>query len=399
MKRMVLVLLLFFLSVLFQTCAKKDTTVVKKLPIPSRPYPTFDKIKVKKIFSLDMFPGVCIPFSNGIIQFESQDNSGKTHVLHWFNKKGELIKERIVKRAQGPTDIDYMVKCFTQDEKILFIDNNIYLKEINPSDLSVRTLEKITNKIDNYYTKYKWQAYTESDIECFNGQTITSFETPDYEKFNYYIVSYSGNFDRFKLIRDVERKTPEYRIRELKSGGKESFLDYDYFIKRHRHLAVDWKNRYVFYIPDCDKPRIVRMDFNGNHLTTIDLGINSDDFFSNKEKIDVWYRWASFDADMPAWLKKLPESTKIYSKLCPVLRGITVFGDFLLVTTGKRNWETFENEVLVYRLPNLSFEGSFFIPTGDWETAKYGKYFTTKRIIEKDDDFYIRNDCYEMELK
>ncbi|MGE5342002.1 MAG: hypothetical protein ACM3SY_11045 [Candidatus Omnitrophota bacterium] len=377
------------------TCSKTNDGVIKTLP---KPFPKkFEKISVKKIFSTDIIlGGFCVPFSDGIFLYEVLDNQGTYIKLKSFDMNGQLRKESDIKRNEGPDGIFSMNHCFSQGDRLMFIDHNTYLKEINPYDLSIRTLEKISNKIDEYHTKFIFGRDTNADIDFNNNKTITSFETTDYFSLDYYIVSYKGNFEQLKVIHKVKKKMLKTWAAGFKNNY-EHFIDYNNWARSPRNQAVDWKNGFIYFFADSEKPEISRINMKGNNLTTIRLGINSKNFKMDREKIDVWYGWAIGGMPKIPGIKR--KYSRVYSETAPVLRDVDIFGDWLLITTGKRNWDTFENEVLVYRLPDLSYEGSFFIPTGDWPTDKYGNYFVTKRIIEKNDDYFTQYNCYQLVKK
>jgi len=389
--------IVFLICLLFYACSKPGAPVIeKKLPAPS--HNKFDKISIKKVFSIDLARGgICIPTPQGVLILEALSSDGNRSALKSFNLEGELEKEKIIKREEGPDGINIMTECFTVDDKILFIDNNTYLKIIDPYDLGIKTIEKLSNKIDGYFTKFVFGVSSGTDYEYFNNQTITTFEVNNGadNNLNYFIVSYYGNFDRFRIICEARRKFLKTWEISRKSRGKELFLDYDNLMKLRRNIAVDWKNSFVYFLTDCEKPVISRLDFNGKHLTDIFLAFDSKKFAADKNKIAAWYRWALGDST------KIPlkKYKCIYPENSLAIIDINVLGNWLLVTTGKRNWDTFENEVLVYRLSDLSFLGTFFIPSGDWPSYKFGRFFVTKRIIEKDDDFFCRLNCYEMWIK
>ncbi|MGE5342000.1 MAG: hypothetical protein ACM3SY_11035 [Candidatus Omnitrophota bacterium] len=389
-------ILIILLTCLFLwNCSKTDDGVIKKLP---KPFPKkFEKISVKKIFSTDItLGGFCVPFSKGVILYEALDSQGNYIKLKSFDTNGQLRKESDIKRDEGPNGIFDLNRCLSQGDRLLFIDHNTYLKEINPYDLSIRTLEKISNKVDGYHTKFVFGTHTRADINFNSNKTITSFEANNYFNLDYYIVSYTGNFDQFKVIHEVKKKDLKTWSDALKNKNV-CFLDYNNWARSPRKQAVDWKNGFIYFFADSEKPEISRIDMNGNNLTTIRLKIDSKNFKMDREKIDVWYGWAIGGMPKMPGIKR--KYSRVYPKTAPVLRDIDIFGDWLLITTGKRNWDTFENEVLVYRLPSLSYEGSFFIPTGDWPTDKYGNYFVTKRIIEKDDDYITQCNCYQLVKK
>jgi len=84
----------------------------------------------------------------------------------------------------------------------------------------------------------------------------------------------------------------------------------------------------------------------------------------------------------------------------PAMMGIKVKGDWLLIITGNRNWKKGENDVLVYRLPSLSYEGSFFIPFPNLLSTKwYDNYYMLRKLIEKEDGYYLSHEVYIVEEK
>ena len=80
--------------------------------------------------------------------------------------------------------------------------------------------------------------------------------------------------------------------------------------------------------------------------------------------------------------------------------GIKVTGDWLLIITGNRNWKKGENEVLVFRLLSLKYEGSSFIPFPNLLRTKwYDNYYIIRKHIKKDDDYYSSYEIYMVEEK
>ena len=62
----------------------------------------------------------------------------------------------------------------------------------------------------------------------------------------------------------------------------------------------------------------------------------------------------------------------------PALTGMAVVDDRLLVITGNRNWRAQENETLVFELPDLRYEGSFYLA--------FPSFFKTTKFVG---DHYI----------
>jgi len=69
--------------------------------------------------------------------------------------------------------------------------------------------------------------------------------------------------------------------------------------------------------------------------------------------------------------------------------GIKVINDWLVLITGKRDWDKQENEALVYTLPSLEFEGSFSIPYPNMLRTKwYDDYYIIEKLKKKNEDFF-----------
>jgi hypothetical protein len=84
----------------------------------------------------------------------------------------------------------------------------------------------------------------------------------------------------------------------------------------------------------------------------------------------------------------------------PALMGVKVIKDRLLIITGNRNWEEDKNEVLVYRLPSLEYEGSFYIPFPNLLHVKWhdNKYMVQK-IVEREDGYYQSYEFYDYAIE
>lgn len=380
----------------FACTEAEKTAVIKKLPKPSYTK-DFDKIKVKKIFSYDhMIGGSCLPFSKGFMVFDALDSNCNHLKLKYYDLRGKLKKERELNTGQGPNDVISMTFEFRQNDRLLFIDKNTYLKTIDPVDLGVSTVVKLDNIIDGYRSKFIFAQSSLTDIEYSNGRTITSFNNINPMKLDYFIISYDGDFKNLKILHEVKRKPPK-GFQERTFNTREFFYDYTRQTFFSRNFTVDWKNGHIYFMVNCEDAEISRIDMEGKQLTRIELGINGNDFFMDKSKMDLWYEWAS--GGISNRLKLGRKNNYVYPKNAPVLRDINIIGDWLLVTSGQRNWETFENKVFVYQLPDLQFLGSFYIPTGDWSSCLFVDVLVAKRIIKKDDDLLMRSNCYRIEVK
>jgi hypothetical protein len=163
MKKIGLILLLFCFQ--FACSEAEKSAVINKLPRPSYTK-VFDKIKVTKIFSYDhMIGGSCLPFSKGFMVFDFLDANCNHLKLKYYDLSGKLKKEKELTHGQGPNDVMSMIFAFRQNDRILFIDKNTYLKTIDPVDLGVSTVVKLDNIIDGYRSKFIFAQSSQTDIE------------------------------------------------------------------------------------------------------------------------------------------------------------------------------------------------------------------------------------------
>ena len=115
-----------------------------------------------------------------------------------------------------------------------------------------------------------------------------------------------------------------------------------------------------------------------------------------REELDFWHEYVGSETE-PS-LKGRFTDILYLPPHAPALMGIKVMGDRLFIITGNRNWERKENEVLVYSLPSLKYEGSFFIPFPNLLlTQWYDRYYITRNLIKKDDDYYSSYEIYLVE--
>jgi hypothetical protein len=141
---------------------------------------------------------------------------------------------------------------------------------------------------------------------------------------------------------------------------------------------------------------IESVDFQGKDRKEYPIGLKIENFKVEREEFDFYHEYAASETD-PRLKGRFTETLHIPPH-APALMGIKVIDDRLFIITGNRNWKRKENEVLVYSLPSMKYEGSFFIPFPNLlQTQWYDKYYITRTLIKKDDDYYSSYEIYLVE--
>lgn len=391
MRKTALILSLFFLL----SCG--DNIKVQRLSVEEGK--KFEKFNFKKVREIILWGGWCLACPQGIFCFEVLDRRWSEFKLKLYDYSGELIKEKIVAGGEGPNQIrvtNFNYAWLSSSGKILCRDSNNYLKSINPETLEIETIVKFSNVIERYGSKYTFGLHSATSLEEKDNRTVTSLEsTGFYEDMTYYIVTYEGIFENLSVITTAKKEKPwtwaKYRERK-------AYVDYYGILRLDRILSVDWKRGVVYYLPDIEKPEIESVDLGGKRKEKYLIDIKFKKFKVEKEEFELWYNYGFSETD--PILKNYYESILYIPPHAPALMGIKVTGDWLLITTGNRNWKKRENEVLVYRLPSLRYEGSFFIPFPNRLLTKwYDGYYMIRNLIEKEDGYYISHEVYMVEEK
>lgn len=391
MRKTALILSLFFLL----SCG--DNIKVQRLSVEEGK--KFEKFNFKKVREITLWGGWCLACPQGIFCFEVLDRRWSEFKLKLYDYSGELIKEKIVAGGEGPNQIrvtNFNYAWLSSSGKILCRDSNNYLKSINPETLEIETIVKFSNVIERYGSKYTFGLHSATSLEEKDNRTVTSLEsTGFYEDMTYYIVTYEGIFENLSVITTAKKEKPwtwaKYRERK-------AYVDYYGILRLDRILSVDWKRGVVYYLPDIEKPEIESVDLGGKRKEKYLIDIKFKKFKVEKEEFELWYNYGFSETD--PILKNYYESILYIPPHAPALMGIKVTGDWLLITTGNRNWKKRENEVLVYRLPSLRYEGSFFIPFPNRLLTKwYDGYYMIRNLIEKEDGYYISHEVYMVEEK
>lgn len=362
---------------------------------------TFAGLSFKKVFEIQLYGGWCLALPRGFICSELLDRSYKESQLRLYDDSGKLIKERRLVHGDGPDEIkawNFNNVWLSSSGKILTEDNN-YLKSLDPGTLKIETICKLSNVIDGYGSRYTmgWNSFTCLDED--NGRIATSFESSAfYEDMTYFIITCNEDFKNLSVLAKAKKPKPlvwaKLEERKKSNGKLESLTDYYHLSRMTRTLTADWRRQTVYFFSDIDQPMIESVSFDGKIRKRYLIDMRSDNFPVEREEFDFYHEYAASDTD-PRLKGRFTETLYIPPH-APALMGVKVMGDRLFVITGNRNWKKKENEVLVYNLPAMKFEGSFFIPFPNLMlTQWYGNYYITRTLIKKDDDYFS---CYEIYL-
>ena len=176
-------------------------------------------------------------------------------------------------------------------------------------------------------------------------------------------------------------------------------VDYYQRLRWARLFSVDWKRDMIYVIPDIETPEIESVGFNGRK-TRLRLDINPKKYQIGLSEFESYFSW--YDNNLSQMLKNTLHYEFRLPLHAPALQGIKVIGDWLLIITGNRDWDRQENEVLVFLLPSLQYQGSFRIPfpnapdlTLKWEAG----YFSTHILVEHEDDYNSRHQIFRYRIQ
>jgi len=363
----------------------------------------FTGLRFEKIFQIDLYGGWCLALPRGFICSELLDRSYKESQLRLYDESGRLINERRLVHGDGPDEIkvwNFNNVWLSSSGKILTEDNN-YLKSLDPETLEIETICKLSNVIKGYGSQYTlgWHSFT--SVEEKDGRVATSLESSAYyEDMTYYIVTSDAGFKNLSVLARAKKPKPlvwvKLEERKKNNGKWESITDYYHLSRMTRTLSADWKRQTVYFLSDIEKPVIESVDFQGKTRKEYLVDVEVEDFKVEREEFDFYHEYAASDTDPR--LKGRFTDTLYIPPHAPALMGIKVREDKLYIITGNRNWEREENEALVYGLPSLKYEGSFFIPFPNLLlTQWYDRYYITRNLIKKDDDYYSSYEIYLVE--
>lgn len=334
----------------------------------------------------------------GIVCDEVLDRTGREFKFKLYDYSGKLIKERKAIGGRGPDEIDFHgfdVFRVSSSGKI-FVYDNTYLKAIDPETLKIETIVKYSNVIEGYGSKYTFGRHGFTSLEEKDNRTVTSFEsTAFYEDLTYYIVSYENFFENLSVIATAKKERP---LSWTMPRKREFYVDYYAALRLNRILSVDWERGVVYHIPNIEKPEIECIDLEGKQKKKYLIDINSKKFKVEREEFELKYKRNLSEED-PV-LKNFLKFILYIPPHAPALMGVKVVRDWLFIITGNRNWKKGENEVPVYKLPSLKYEGSFFIPfPNQLRTIWYDNYYIIRNLIENEDGYYLSHEIYIVEEK
>lgn len=352
-----------------------------------------------------MAGGWCLALPQGFICSELLDRSYKESQLKVFDESGTMVNKRRLIHGEGPDEIkvwNFNNVSLSSSGNILTEDNN-YLKSLNPETLEIKTICKLSNAIEGYGSRYTLGRHSFTSLEEKNGQIVTSFEsTAFFEDMTYSIVLSERAFEKLSVLAKANKPKPlvwaKLGENKRKNGKIESIIDYYHFSRMTRTLSADWNRQTVYFFSDIEKPVIENVDFLGKDRREYLIDLKVDDFIVERPELDFWHDYVGSETD-PKLRGRFTEALYIPPH-APALMSIKVIGDRLFIITGNRNWQRKENEVLVYSLPAMKYEGSFFIPFPNMQqTQWYGQYYITRTMIKKDDAYYSSYEVYLVEGK
>jgi len=364
---------------------------------------SFEKFNFKKIGEMTLWGGWCLACPQGIFCFEVLDRQWREFKFKLYDYSGNLKKERILASGEGPNQIkatNFEYAWLSSSGKIYCDDLDNYLKAIDPETFEIETIAKLSNVINGYGSKYIFGRNSASSLEDKDNRIVTSFEsTGFYENMTYYIVTCNGVFENLSVIATAKKERP-WTWAELRK--RINHVDYYAGLRLKRILSVDWQRGVVYYLSDIEKPEIESVDFEGKRKDRYLIDIDFKKFKFEKEELELWQRYVDSDSDLPSAIKNFYKTILYIPAHAPALMGIKVRGDLLLIITGNRDWKKEKNEVLVYRLPSLSYEGNFYIPFPNqlktiWDDNY--NFYTIQNLIEKEDGYYFSYEIFKVEEK
>ena len=355
-----------------------------------------------KIFRIELYGRWCLPCQQGILCSELTDRTNRAYRFSLYDYSGALIRTREVLAGQGPTEIQIgtlETVWLSPTGKIFCLDGD-YLKSIDPENLKIETIVKLSNVVHGYGSRFDLGRISGSSLEEKDGQLVTTFESSGFpDDFTYYLVHCSETFQNLSVIASAKKEKPlswkKMEESRQKGGPLETFVDYYGRLRLLRSFAVDWKRDMAYLIPDIEKPEIERIDLKTKRKTRFPIDIDVKEFTIEREEFDSFYEYAL--GETSELLKQRIKHTLFIPPHAPALMAAMVVEDRLLLITGNRNWKSGENEALVYRLPEMQYQGSFFVPYSNVQNMKWAApYYISDDCVQKGDDYLFRFTIYQI---
>lgn len=389
----------FLLAIgLLFSCRQGTTT--QKLAVEERN--RFEALDFVKIFRIELYGRWCLPCQQGILCSELTDRTNRAYRFSLYDYSGALIRTREVLAGQGPTEIQIgtlETVWLSPTGKIFCLDGD-YLKSIDPENLKIETIVKLSNVVHGYGSRFDLGRISGSSLEEKDGQLVTTFESSGFpDDFTYYLVHCSETFQNLSVIASAKKEKPlswkKMEESRQKGGPLETFVDYYGRLRLLRSFAVDWKRDMAYLIPDIEKPEIERIDLKTKRKTRFPIDIDVKEFTIEREEFDSFYEYAL--GETSELLKQRIKHTLFIPPHAPALMAAMVVEDRLLLITGNRNWKSGENEALVYRLPEMQYQGSFFVPYSNVQNMKWAApYYISDDCVQKGDDYLFRFTIYQI---
>jgi hypothetical protein len=338
-----------------------------------------------------------VPFPEKIVCLELLDKSYKQYRFNLYNSSGDLIKDKQVLSGDGPDEIRgaSMDSVWLSSSGQIHCEDNDYIKSIDPETFQITTIAKLSNVVKGYGSKFTLGRQTGTTIEEQGGQIITTFESPGfYENLTYYLVKLGSDFQSLSILSEFKKERPwtwqKLDERKKRAGKLVFYTDYYARTRLKRSFAVDWKRHVVYVLPDIDKPEIEWADFDGEKKGLVQIDIHPERFEVDQKEMDSWRQY-NLDNSEPI-IRDRVEIDSFNPDHAPAIMGIAVVDDWLLVLTGNRNWQIQENETLVFRLPDLHHEGSFYLafPSFFQITKFVGDYYILSNYQPENEKTLVR---------
>jgi hypothetical protein len=384
------------LSILLMNACRREAEVARLAVEDGKAFTEFRFVEVwRKEYDWVRW---CLPFPERIVCLELLDKSYREYRFNLFDSSGELVKEKRVLSGDGPNEIkvlDMDSVWLSSSGQIHCIDNQNFLKSINPETFQITTIMKLSNVVKGYGSKFTVGRQSGTSFEEKDGQVITTFEsTGFYENLTYYLVKLGSDFQGLSVLSEFKKERPwtwlKLEERNMRAGKFITYTDYYQRIRLRRTFAVDWKRRAVYILPDIDKPEIEWVDFDGEKTGRVQIDIHPERFEVDKDEMDSWRQYVLDNSE--SIIRERMEINSFIPDHAPALMGMAVVDDRLLVITGNRNWRAQENETLVFRLPDLHYEGSFYLafPSFFQITKFVGEYYILSNRQADDEKTLVR---------
>lgn len=376
-------------------------TTTQRLTVEKRN--RFEALDFVKIFEIDLYGRWCLPCPQGIVCSEILDRTNRAYRFSLYDYSGALIRKREVLAGQGPSEIqggNLETVWLSPTGKIFCLDVGDYLKSIDPETLKIETIVKLSNVVHGYGSRFDIGRISGSSLEEKDGQLVTTFESSGFpDDFTYYLVHCSETFQNLSVIASAKKEKPlswkKLEESRQKGGLLENIVDYYDRLRLLRSFAVDWKRDTAYLIPDIEKPEIERIELKTKRKTRFSIDIDVKEFSIEREEFDSFFEYVM--SERPEILKQRFKSTLYIPPHAPTLMGAMVVDDRLLLITGNRNWKSGENETLVYRLPEMQYQGSFFVPYPNTQHIKWtAPYYIVSNRVQKNDDYLWRYTIYQI---